>query len=188
MIFTPAPLSGSFIIDLLPVTDNRGWFARTWCKNEFAVTGFTGEWVQMNHSFTAAAGTIRGMHYQLPPHQEIKLVRCIAGAVDDVIVDIRAGSPTFLQSFAITLSALNRKMLYIPAGFAHGFQSLDDNSELIYHHSVFYTPGAEGGLRYDDPLLAISWPLEPVQVSDRDKQHPLLGADFSGISPQPPTN
>ena len=181
MIFTPTALAGSYIIDLSPSADSRGWFARTYCKNEFAQIGHTKEWVQINHSFTAAAGAIRGMHYQLPPFTEIKMLRCIAGAVYDVIVDIRKDSTTFLQWFAVELSSTNRKMLYIPAGFAHGFQTLSADCELVYHHSEFYTPGAEAGLRYNDPALGIEWPLPPTELSERDKQHPLLNANFAGI-------
>ncbi len=181
MIFTPTILPGSYTIDLSPVSDSRGWFARTYCKNEFAQIGHTKEWVQINHSFTAAPGSIRGMHYQLPPFTEIKMLRCIAGAVYDVIVDIRKDSPTFLRWFGTELSSANKKMLYIPAGFAHGFQTLRADSELIYHHSELYTPGAEAGLRYNDPALGIQWPLPTTELSERDKQHPLLNANFTGI-------
>ena len=181
MIFMPTKLEGSYSIELSPFTDSRGWFARTYCKHEFAQIGHTKEWVQINHSFTAAAGAIRGMHYQLPPFSEIKMLRCIAGAVYDVIVDIRKESPTFLHWFGTELSSTNKKMLYIPAGFAHGFQTLSADCELIYHHSEFYTPGAEAGLRYNDPALGIQWPLPPTELSERDKQHPLLNGNFTGI-------
>lgn len=181
MIFTSTPLAGSYTITLSPAADSRGWFARTYCKNEFSQIGHAKEWVQINHSFTAATGTVRGMHYQLPPFSEIKMLRCIAGAVYDVIVDIRKGSPTFLQWFGVTLSSENKKMLYIPTGFAHGFQTLSPGCELIYHHSECYTPGAEGGLRYNDPALGIQWPLPPTALSERDSQHPLLTSNFTGI-------
>lgn len=181
MIFTPTQLKGVFIIDLQPVGDSRGWFSRTYCKNEFAAIGHDKEWVQLNHSFTSKKGTIRGMHYQLPPFSEIKMVRCIAGAVLDVVIDLRKGSPTFLQWVGAELSAENKKMIYIPEGFAHGFQCLADNCELLYHHSAFYTPGAEGGIRYDDPLVGINWPLELTEISDRDKAHPFLDKNFKGI-------
>jgi dTDP-4-dehydrorhamnose 3,5-epimerase len=181
MTFTPSPLAGCYVIDLAPFSDGRGWFARTYCKNEFAQIGHTQEWVQMNHSFTAQLGAIRGLHYQLPPHGEIKMVRCINGAVFDVAVDIRQGSPTFLQWFGIELSAQNKKMLYIPAGFAHGFQTLAPNSELIYHHSAFYTAGAEGGIFYKDEALNVQWPLATTDISVRDLNHPLLDATFKGI-------
>lgn len=181
MIFTPTQLKGVFIIDLQPVGDSRGWFSRTYCKNEFAEIGHDKEWVQLNHSFTSKKGTVRGMHYQLPPFSEIKMVRCIAGAVLDVVIDLRKDSPAFLQWTGVELSAENKKMIYIPEGFAHGFQCLTDNCELLYHHSAFYTPGAEGGIRYDDPLVGINWPLELTEISDRDKAHPFLDKNFKGI-------
>jgi dTDP-4-dehydrorhamnose 3,5-epimerase len=181
MTFTETALKNSFVIDLTPFQDDRGWFARTFCEREFAAIRHQKHWVQLNHSFTAKKGTIRGMHYQLPPFSEIKLVRCIAGAVWDVIVDIREGSPTFLQWFGIELSAENKKMLYIPEGFAHGFQALTDKCELIYHHSEFYTPHTEGGLRFDDSILNIDWRLPLTEISDRDKNHPPLDNNFKGI-------
>ncbi|WEK34138.1 MAG: dTDP-4-dehydrorhamnose 3,5-epimerase [Candidatus Pseudobacter hemicellulosilyticus] len=181
MIFTPTPLEGSYLVGLQPFSDDRGWFARFYCKEAFSSIGHTQEWVQMNHSFTRQAGTIRGMHYQLPPFREIKLVRCIAGAVLDVIVDCRQGSPTFLQWFSAELSAANQQMMYIPQGFAHGFQALTADCELIYLHSELYKPGAEGGLRYNDPALHIQWPLAAVNLSGRDGQHPLLDQNFKGI-------
>ena len=131
MKFSPATLDGVYTIDLEPVTDDRGWFARTFSKDEFERIHHNKEWVQMNHSFTTAKGTIRGMHYQLPPFREIKMVRCVAGAVFDVIIDIRKGSKTFLQWMGVELTAANKKMLYIPEGFAHGFQTLTDNCELL---------------------------------------------------------
>jgi dTDP-4-dehydrorhamnose 3,5-epimerase len=181
MIFTPTKLAGSFTIDLSPFTDERGWFARTYCKNEFAQIGHTKEWVQMNHSVTYKKGAIRGMHYQIPPYSEIKMVRCIVGAVFDVIVDIRKGSPTFLQWFGVELSAKNKKMIYIPEGFAHGFQTLTDDCELIYHHSSFYTPSAEAGVLYNDPLINIQWPVAITDISARDNNHPLLDVNFKGV-------
>jgi len=181
MIFTPGTLDGSYEVTLTPFGDSRGWFARTYCKNEFAAIGHTKEWVQLNHSFTGLKGSLRGMHYQLPPFREIKMVRCIAGAVFDVIIDLREGSPTFLQWFGTELSAANKKMLYIPEGFAHGFQTLEDDCELIYHHSEFYTPGYEAGVRYDDALINISWPLPVTEMSDRDRNFSFITPDFKGI-------
>lgn len=181
MIFTALPLAGAYTVDVQAFSDERGWFARVWCKNEFGEIGHTKEWVQMNHSVSYVKGTLRGMHFQHPPFREIKLVRCIAGAVMDVIVDIRQGSPTFLQWQAVELSAENNRMIYIPEGFAHGFQTLQDNSALIYHHTEFYTPGAEGGIRYDDPLVDIRWTLPVTVVSQRDAGHPLLDHKFKGI-------
>jgi dTDP-4-dehydrorhamnose 3,5-epimerase len=181
MKFTPTPLKGVFIVDLQPFADGRGWFTRTYCKNEFEEIGHTKEWVQLNHSFTNKKGAVRGMHYQLPPFSEIKLVRCIAGAVWDVVIDIRKDSPSFLQWTGVEMSAENKKMIYIPEGFAHGFQTLTDNCELLYHHSSFYTPGAEGGIKYDDKRINIKWPLTVTEISDRDLSHPLLTDSFKGI-------
>ena len=142
--------------------DDRGLFARTFCQKEFTVIGFGKQIVQINHSVTRQKGTIRGLHYQLPPACETKIIRCVQGAVFDVMVDIRAGSATFMQWHAATLSKDNMRMVFIPEGFAHGFQTLTDNAELIYHHSAFYKPEYERGLRFDDPVLAIHWPLSVV--------------------------
>ncbi|MDR3715330.1 MAG: dTDP-4-dehydrorhamnose 3,5-epimerase [Puia sp.] len=181
MIFIPTGLEGSYTIDLEPFADERGWFARTYCKDEFLQIGHDREWVQLNHSCTREPGMIRGLHFQRPPHQEIKLIRCVAGAVFDVMIDLRRDSPTLLRWFGIELSAANKKMVYIPEGFAHGFQCLSENSELIYHHTRAYTPGSEGGVRYDDPAPGIKWPLPVSGLSERDKQHSLLPDNFKGI-------
>lgn len=174
MIFNPTPLKGSFVIELSPVTDSRGWFARAFCKNEFSEIGHVKEWVQINHSFTKARGTLRGMHFQIPPCEEIKLVRCITGSVYDVIIDIRKNSQSYLKWFSTELSASNKKMIYIPEGFAHGFQTLTENSELIYHHSEFYTPGSEKGIMFNDPAINIKWPLPISDISEKDKNHPAF--------------
>ncbi len=181
MKFTETKLKGSFVIDLDVFSDDRGWFARTFCKKEFEEIGHTGEWVQLNHSATCKKGSIRGMHFQLPPYSEIKMVRCIAGSVYDVIIDLCAGSPTFLQWYGIELSASNHQMLYIPRGFAHGFQTLTDNCELIYHHSSFYTPAVEGGIRFDDERINIQWKEPVTELSQRDQGHPLLDDTYTGI-------
>lgn len=181
MIFTTTEMAGSFVIDVNPFTDERGWFTRFYCKNEFEKIGHNKEWVQLNHSSTNKSGTIRGMHFQKKPFGEIKMVKCIAGSIYDVIVDLRNGSSTFLQWFGVVLSAENKKMLYIPEGFAHGFQCLEDNCELIYHHSEFYTPGAEAGIPFDDPKINIQWPLPATNLSARDKNHPYLNENFNGI-------
>lgn len=181
MTFTPTPLSGSYLVGLKPFRDHRGWFARFFCKDEFLQIGHDREWVQLNHSVTFEKATIRGMHFQLPPYQEIKMVRCIAGTVYDVIVDLRKGSATFLQWFGAELSEDNQHMMYIPAGFAHGFQTLTDNCQLIYHHSEKYTPQAESGLRFDDPAVNIKWPLPLKTISDKDAQYPYIDAHFKGI-------
>lgn len=181
MNFISTPLNGSFIVELAPFKDDRGWFARTYCRNEFKEIGHTGDWVQLNHSFTVTKGAIRGMHFQFPPFEEIKMVRCISGKIYDVIIDLRKDSSTFLNWFGVELSAENKRMLYIPKGFAHGFQTLDENCELIYHHSQFFTPGSEGGIRYNDEMLGIKWPLPVTDISQRDLNHPFLTNQFKGI-------
>lgn len=174
MTFTETSLKGSFLIALTTHGDSRGWFARTYCKKEFQEIGHTSEWVQMNHSFSAQKGTLRGLHFQKEPFAEIKMLRCIAGAVFDVIVDLRQGSPTYLSWYGAELSAANKQMLYVPKGFAHGFQTLSDNTELIYHHSEYYHPEAEAGVMYNDPALKINWPLEITEISDRDLRHSFI--------------
>lgn len=181
MKFHSTPLKGNYIIEPEPYRDERGWFARYYCKNEFSEIGHTGEWVQMNHSFTSQKGALRGMHFQLEPYREIKLVRCISGTVFDVIVDLRKNSDTFLQWYGTELSAANQKMMYIPEGFAHGFQCLENNCELLYHHSAFYMPGKESGIRYNDPSINIQWPLDVTVISEKDKNHSLIGKDFKGL-------
>lgn len=182
MKFIPTELEGSYEIDIFPVEDERGWFLRTFCKNEFAEIGHSKEWVQMNHSFTNNAGTIRGMHFQKPPFSEIKLIRCIAGKVFDVIVDLRKNSATFLKWVGIELSAENKKMIYIPEGFAHGFQTLTDECQLIYNHSEYYKPGVESGIKYDDEMIGINWPLAAKNFSERDYNLPLLDKNFVGLN------
>lgn len=181
MIFNENALKGSYTIELNPFVDERGWFARTFCKNEFKKIGHQKEWVQLNHSFTQKAGVIRGMHYQLSPHCEIKLVRCIAGSVFDVVIDLRKDSDTFLQWTGVELSAESKKMMYIPEGFAHGFQSLTENCELLYHHTAFYTPAAEAGIKYNDPTINIQWPLELTGISERDNHFNIITKNFNGI-------
>ncbi|MEO8765636.1 MAG: dTDP-4-dehydrorhamnose 3,5-epimerase [Ginsengibacter sp.] len=181
MIFNETSLKGSYVIELEPLVDERGWFARTFCKDEFSKIGHNKEWLQLNHSYTQQQGVIRGMHYQMPPFSEIKLVRCIAGSVYDVIIDLRKGSSTFLDYFGVELSAENRKMIYIPEGFAHGFQTLTSDSEVIYHHTAMYIPAAEGGIRYNESLININWALPPANISMRDNTHPELHANFKGL-------
>ncbi len=154
---------------------------RSFCKNELHDINNENEIVQINHSFTKLKGSVRGMHYQLPPHSEVKIVRCLKGSVLDVIVDLRKGSPTFLKHHGELLSQDNIKMMYIPEGFAHGFQTLEEDCELLYLHSEFYTPSSESAIRYDDPLVGIEWPLPVSDISERDKNHALLSNDFSGI-------
>lgn len=181
MIFSQTKLLGSYLIDLKPFSDERGWFARYYCENEFSEIGHTKEWVQMNHSVSYKKGTLRGMHFQVQPFSEIKMVRCIAGIVFDVIVDLRKGSSTFLQWFGAELSAENKTMIYIPEGFAHGFQCLSENCELLYHHTAIYNLEAEAGIKYNDPKINIEWPLPVTVISDRDNSHPFLNEDFKGI-------
>ena len=181
MIFTPTPLSGSYTIEPNILNDERGWFARYYCKNEFKEIGHEKEWVQLNHSVTNKRGTVRGIHFQNLPFREVKMIKCIAGCIYDVIIDLRADSPTFLKWFGVELSAKNRKMLYIPEGFGHGFQCVENNCEVIYHHSEFYTPNSEGGVRYSDPAINIEWPLAVSIVSARDRSFPFVDENFKGI-------
>ncbi|MEL6863200.1 MAG: dTDP-4-dehydrorhamnose 3,5-epimerase [Bacteroidota bacterium] len=182
MRFHPLKLAGAYLIELRPFQDHRGLFARTFCHREFEAIGHQKAFVQFNHSRNTEKGTLRGMHYQKPPHGEIKLIRCVCGAVYDVIIDIRRNSPTFLQYTAVELSAENMQMIYIPEGFAHGFQTLADHTELLYHHTAYYTPGAEGGLRFDDPGINIEWPLAVKSLSEKDQRYPLLDSSFKGVT------
>lgn len=182
MKFVETPLTGAYVIELEPFLDERGLFARTFCKKEFAEIGFDKQIVQINHSLTRQKGAIRGMHYQRPPACEIKIIRCVQGAVFDVMVDIRVGSPTFRQWYGVELSKDNLRMVYIPEGFAHGFQTLTGEAELIYHHSEFYSPEDERGLRSDDPALAICWPLPATGISSKDQNYPLMDHHFKGIA------
>jgi len=182
MIFEPTPLQGAYLIKLHPIEDERGFFVRTFCKKEFEAIGHEKEFVQMNQSYNKIKGTLRGMHFQLPPHNEIKLVRCIAGKVYDVIIDLRKESPTYLRHFGAELSAENLYAMYVPEGFAHGFQTLSDHSSLIYHHTAYYTPGSERGLRYDDKEIGIKWPMIPTCMSEKDQHYPNITATFKGIS------
>lgn len=174
MIFEETYLKGAYVVSLELVNDERGGFARTFCKKEFSKINHSKEFVQINHSYNTHKGTVRGMHFQVAPYQEIKLIRCVKGAVLDVIVDLRKNSPTFLKHFAIELSEENKKMIYVPEDFAHGFQTLTKNAELIYHHTQYYTPGSDSGIRFDDPTLNIKWPLEAVMVSNKDKNYKLI--------------
>jgi len=177
MRFVETPLKGAFVVELEPIEDERGFFARSFCEREFSERGLAARFVQCNVSFNRSKGTLRGMHYQAEPHPEAKLVRCTAGAIFDVIVDIRPDSPTIYKWFGTDLSASNRRMLYIPAGFAHGFQCLVDGAEVFYQMSEFYHPECAGGLRWDDPRLGIEWPLPDPTVSQRDRAYPLLPPD-----------
>lgn len=172
MVFTETKLKGAFIIELEKREDSRGFFARTFCANEFEEHGLVNRIVQTNMSRTLKKGTLRGMHYQIPPHQETKLVRCTAGAIYDVIIDLRPDSPTFKQWIGVELSAENHKMLFVPRDFAHGFVTLTDNVEVTYEVSEFYTPNSESGIRYNDPTINIQWPIEVTDTSEKDANWP----------------
>lgn len=172
MRFTPLPLAGAFTVTPEPHADERGFFARTACEATFEARGLIGRFQQSSVSFNHRRGTVRGMHYAAEPHAETKLVRCTAGAIHDVIVDLRPDSATFLQSVGVELTARDRTALYIPAGFAHGFQTLADETEVLYMIDRSFEPSAARGLRWDDPAIGIAWP-EPIRViSDRDRAFP----------------
>lgn len=172
MKFHDADLTGACIIELEKLEDERGFFARIWCQKEFEDHGLVARVVQANTSFNIRAGTLRGMHYQLAPVQETKLIRCTRGALYDVIIDLRPGSTTYKRWTAVELTASNYRMLYVPADFAHGFITLEDNTEAIYLVSEFYTPGAEGGLRWNDPEFGIEWPRPVEVISEKDAGWP----------------
>ncbi|MBW4655775.1 MAG: dTDP-4-dehydrorhamnose 3,5-epimerase [Kaiparowitsia implicata GSE-PSE-MK54-09C] len=169
MLFTETKLKGAFIVDVEVKADHRGGFARAFCANEFETHGLKPLVAQCNLSFNHKAGTLRGMHYQVPPASETKFIRCIKGAIYDVIVDMRPNSPTYLQHVTVELSAENRRSLYIPELFAHGYQALTDGAEVIYQVGEFYTPGCERGFRYDDPAFGIEWALPVTEISDKDQ-------------------
>lgn len=175
------PLTGLKVVQRSRIGDTRGSLSRLFCAAELAQAGWTDAIAQINHTCTGRQGTLRGMHFQHAPHAEMKLVTCLRGQVWDVAVDVRAGSPTFLKSFALRLSADNNQALLIPKGFAHGFQALSDEVELLYCHSAAYAPGAEGGLNPLDPRLAIAWPLEVAEISARDSGHARITEDFQGV-------
>jgi dTDP-4-dehydrorhamnose 3,5-epimerase len=169
MIFKSTPLPGAFLIELEKRGDDRGFFARAFCENEFKSQGLSANFRQVNNSLSAQKGTLRGMHYQLAPKAENKLVRCIRGAFYDLILDLRPQSPTFGKSFGAELTADNRLMMYVPKGFAHGFITLTDDTEAFYFVDEFYAPEYERGVRYNDPKFSLAWPIKPVVISDKDK-------------------
>ena len=175
------PLQDAFVIEPEPFADDRGLFARVFCKQELQSILHGKNIVQVNHSMTRQKGTIRGMHFQRPPKAEIKMVKCLRGSVFDVMIDLRSDSSTFLKWYGEILSPENRKMMYIPEVFAHGFQVLEENSELLYLHTEFYRPEHEGGVCFDDPKVGIKWPLEATNISAKDQGYPLLSKDFKGI-------
>jgi dTDP-4-dehydrorhamnose 3,5-epimerase len=172
MVFTETGLAGAMIVDITRHADERGFFARSWCTREFEERGLNPRLVQCSVSWNAVKGTLRGMHYQAPPHAEVKLVRCTKGAIYDVIIDLRETSPTYLQHIGVELTADNRRALYIPEGYAHGFQTLCDDSEVLYQMSEFYEPSAARGVRWDDPSFGIRWPLPIASMSGRDRDYP----------------
>jgi dTDP-4-dehydrorhamnose 3,5-epimerase len=182
MIFAAAQLDGAWLIDVEPRPDERGFFARSWCRQELAAHGLEAEIAQESLSFNRHRGTVRGLHFQRPPHEETKIVRCTRGAIFDVIVDLRPGSPTYLRWQGVELNAENRRALYIPKGLAHGFQSLTDEAEIAYQISAFYAPDAAGGYRHDDPAFAIAWPLPVTVISDRDLGWPAFRPDAPALS------
>ena len=182
MIIRTTGVEGAVVAEAQPYTDHRGAFSRLFCERTLAEVVGERHVVQINHSRTSAVGAVRGMHFQHAPHAEMKMVRCLKGRVWDVVVDLRAGSPTFLQWHAEELSPDTARMLVIPEGCAHGFQVLEAESELLYLHTAFYEPAAEGALRFDEPRLGITWPLPITDLSERDKTHALLSNDFAGLT------
>lgn len=176
MKFIKTSLADAVLIEQQRHGDSRGYFTRTYCADEFAAAGLVSEFVQGNHSANVAKGTLRGMHFQHAPHGEVKVVRCVKGALLDVIIDLRPDSPTYRRWEGFELTAENGRSLYVPVGFAHGFQTLEDDTHATYMVSYRYTPGAEGGVRWDDPVFGIDWPLPVSVISDKDAAWPLLAA------------
>ena len=177
MKFSKISLKDAYVIKPEPFEDNRGRFSRLFCQKEFQSIGLGKEIVQVNHSVTIQKGSIRGMHFQQPPMAETKIVKCLYGAIFDVIIDMRKHSATFLKWHGEVLSGENMKMIYVPEGFAHGFQCLEQNSEIVYLVTQFYSPIHEKGVRYDDPAIGISWPLEVTDVSKKDREYRLLDSN-----------
>ena len=186
MNFHKTTLQDAYIVELQSHSDARGHFARIWCRQEFAKHGLATDFVQGNMSINPKAGTLRGMHYQTPPHGEVKLIRCVRGAIYDVIVDMRPSSPTYRQWIGVELTPSTFRMLYAPAGFAHGFLTLTDDTEVTYLVSSYYAPKAGVGVRYDDPALGISWPREVTQISAQDQGWPLLATETTGKAASQP--
>lgn len=179
--FIPTPLAGVKLVQRKTIEDQRGFLSRFYCADEFREAGMDKPIAQMNHTLTRTKGSVRGMHFQNPPHAEIKLVSCLHGEIFDVAVDLRRDSPTFLHWHGAILSAKNRASLLIPEGFAHGFQTLTEDCELLYLHTAAYHPESEGALNAADPRLGIAWPLAFADISDRDRNHRLIEQDFQGI-------
>jgi dTDP-4-dehydrorhamnose 3,5-epimerase len=181
MTLRPTPLAGLLEVEGKRVRDERGQFARLFCEADFAAARPALHFTQVNLSRTFHRGTVRGMHYQLPPGAEAKLIRCLRGRVFDVAVDLRAGSPTFLHWHALELDEDGDRAVFIPEGFAHGFQALSDEVQLLYMHTMPWTPALEAGLRHDDPRLAIAWPLPTGLLSEKDRNYPMITDDFAGV-------
>ena len=175
MIFTKTVLNDAMIVDIERKEDDRGFFARSWCRREFEAHGLNPNLAQCNISFNPKKGTLRGMHLQVKPFEEAKLVRCTRGSLCDVIVDLRPDSPTYKKHLSAVLTSENRRMLYVPEGFAHGFLTLEDATEVSYQISEFYRPESQLGFRWDDPAFAIAWPAEVRLISDRDRSYPNFG-------------
>ncbi|HZS11567.1 MAG TPA: dTDP-4-dehydrorhamnose 3,5-epimerase [Nitrospirales bacterium] len=180
MHFTATDLPGVFLIEPEPAVDDRGMFARTWCRQEFSEHGLDANWVQSSVSFNPHRGTVRGLHYQAPPNPETKLIRCTRGAIFDVVVDLRPGSPTLGRHIAIELNANTHRELYVPDGLAHGFQTLEDDTEVIYLISEYYHPELSRGVRWNDPAFGIAWPLPVSKISERDRTYPDWSAELVG--------
>jgi len=181
MIFTKTPIAGAYVIDLEKRGDDRGFFARFFCEKEFQEAGLVSRFVQINTSCTAHKGTLRGLHYQLPPHGEVKLMRCLRGSIYDLIVDLRPDSPSFMKSHGVELTEENRKMFYVPVGCAHAVMTLRDDAEILYPVSAAYAPEAERGLRWNDPAFQITWPLDPTEISAKDKVWPDFDPAYHGV-------
>ena len=191
MRFVPLDLEGAYVIEPELREDDRGFFARVWCAREMEAAGLENALAQASIAHSRKKGTLRGMHFQIPPHGEVKLVRCTAGAIFDAIIDLRPDSSTFLNSTHVVLSAENRRALYVPKGFAHGYQTLEDDTEVFYQMSEFYTPGAEGGVRWDDPQFGIPWPdADPRILSEKDQALPRFdpewASSFQGLAGREP--
>lgn len=179
--FLSSPLPGLTVVQRKSIADHRGFLSRFYCADEFHAAGIGRGIKQINHTLTLNKGVVRGLHFQYPPYAEAKMVSCLQGTIFDVAVDLRHGSPTFLQWHGVELSAENMRSLFIPEGFAHGFQTLSNDCELIYLHSEAYRPDSEGALNALDPRLGISWPLDITEMSDRDRNHILIEQDFHGV-------
>jgi len=180
LTITETPFEGLYVVEAHPFIDHRGEWGRVFCQNELASILGNRHILNINFSKTSKKGTLRGMHYQLHPMAEMKLIRCLNGKIFDVAIDLRTDSKTYLQWYGIELSGENRRLFVIPEGFAHGFQALTDNVEMLYLHTQFYSQELERGIRYNDPMLSIDWPLEPTGMSERDNKHPLLDSTFEG--------